>query len=81
MNYTDLIFDLYGTLVDTHTVEGIETWERTAIYYGFYGATYTGRELWEAFDSSMHQRETAVKLAEDHLPDVPCEAGGAGAEL
>lgn len=73
MNYTDLIFDLYGTLVDTYTEEGIETWERTAIYYGFYGATYTGRELWEAFDSSMHQREAAAKLAKDHLPDVPCE--------
>ena len=32
MKYTDLIFDLYGTLVDTHTEEGLDTWTRTAIY-------------------------------------------------
>lgn len=73
MKYTDLIFDLYGTLVDTHTEEGIETWERTAIYYGFYNAKYTGKELMNAFDRSVHMREEAAKKAPDHLPDLPCE--------
>ena len=73
LKYTDLIFDLYGTLVDTHTEEGIDTWERTAIYYGFYGANYTGKELMEAFDRSVRQREAAAKTAADHLPDLPCE--------
>lgn len=31
MTYTDLIFDLYGTLVDIHTEEDDRVWERTAI--------------------------------------------------
>ena len=73
LKYTDLIFDLYGTLVDTRTEEGIDTWQRTAIYYGFYGAKYTGQELMEAFDRSVKQRELAAKTAPDHLPDLPCE--------
>ena len=38
MGYTDLIFDLYGTLVDIHTEESDAVWEKTAIYFGFYGA-------------------------------------------
>ena len=28
MNYTDLIFDLYGTLVDIHTEESEAVWEK-----------------------------------------------------
>lgn len=32
MIYTDLIFDLYGTLVDIHTEEDDAVWEKTAIY-------------------------------------------------
>lgn len=28
MTYTDLIFDLYGTLVDIHTEESAEVWEK-----------------------------------------------------
>ena len=43
--YTDLIFDLYGTLVDIHTEEDDTVWEKTAIYFGFYGAHYTAEEL------------------------------------
>ena len=73
MRYTDLIFDLYGTLVDIHTEEGVETWERTAIYYGFYGAHYTGDELQKAFHLSMAARENAIKPQEDSYADVPCE--------
>ena len=37
MKYTDLIFDLYGTLVDIHTEEDELVWEKTALYFGFYG--------------------------------------------
>ena len=29
MYYTDLIFDLYGTLVDIHTEENDLVWEKT----------------------------------------------------
>ncbi len=74
MRYTDLIFDLYGTLVDTHTEEGLETWQRTAIYYGFYGAHYTGEELKAAFEGYMRQRHIAAGESYECFPDVPCEA-------
>ena len=73
MRYTDLIFDLYGTLVDTHTEEGLDTWTRTAIYYGFYGAHYTGSELKEAFESKMKQRHVEAGESYECFPDVPCE--------
>lgn len=73
MKYTDLIFDLYGTLVDTHTEEGLETWERTAIYFGFYGAHYTGQELKDAFEFQMKQRHIEAGESYEVYPDVPCE--------
>ena len=73
MKYTDLIFDLYGTLVDIHTEEGIDTWERTAVYYGFYGAHYTGPELQQAFLDSMRQRKANAGQSYEVYPDVPCE--------
>ena len=53
MTYRDLVFDLYGTLVDIHTEESDIVWEKTAIYFGFYGAAYTGPELKRAFRSAM----------------------------
>lgn len=73
MKYTDLIFDLYGTLVDIHTEENVKTWERTAIYYGFYGAKYTGEELHAAFLVEMTKRETAAGQNYECFPDLPCE--------
>ena len=66
MKYTDLIFDLYGTLVDTHTEEGLDTWERTAIYYGFYGAHYTGQELKNAFQCQNHRSRLANFQSSHH---------------
>ena len=42
MAITDLVFDLYGTLVDIHTEENDLVWEKTAFYFGFHGAHYTG---------------------------------------
>ena len=57
MGYTDLIFDLYGTLVDIHTEESDLVWEKTAFYFGFYGARYTGPELKAAFGRAMAARE------------------------
>ena len=31
VKYTDLVFDLYGTLVDIHTEENEFVWEHTAL--------------------------------------------------
>ena len=73
MKYTDLVFDLYGTLVDIHTEENSEVWERTAIYFGFYGARYTGAELKAAFEKSIAQREAVAGQSYECFPDIPFE--------
>ena len=71
MGYTDLIFDLYGTLVDIHTEESDAVWEKTAIYFGFYGAHYTAQELKEAFRTAMAAREAKAGQSYECFPDIP----------
>ena len=70
---TDLIFDLYGTLVDIHTEENDLVWEKTAIYFGFYGAHYTGEELRSAFQQEMRSREAKAGQSYEMFPDLPFE--------
>ena len=71
--YTDLIFDLYGTLVDIHTDENEIVWEKTAIYFGFYGAHYTARELKNDFHDAMAERQAQAGQSYECFPDIPCE--------
>jgi len=73
MKYTDLIFDLYGTLVDIHTEEDDLVWEKTALYFGFYGAHYTGSELRTAFRDAMQRREAKAGQSYECFPDIPFE--------
>ena len=73
MKYTDLIFDLYGTLVDIHTEEDDTVWEKTAIYFGFYGAHYTAAELRQAFHNAMAAREAKAGQSYECFPDIPFE--------
>ena len=73
MGYTDLIFDLYGTLVDIHTEENAPVWEKAAVYFGFYGAHYTGEELRGAFGAAMAQRQAQAGQDYECYPDIPCE--------
>lgn len=73
MKYTDLIFDLYGTLVDIHTDENDAVWEKTALYFGFYGASYTGAELKAAFRAAMAEEEGAEGQSYECFPDIPFE--------
>ena len=73
MQYTDLVFDLYGTLVDIHTEENELVWEKTAIFFGFYGAHYTGAELQDAFRQSMTAREAKAGQSYECFPDIPFE--------
>ena len=73
MKYTDLVFDLYGTLVDIHTEEDDRVWEKTAFYFGFYGAHYTGPELKAAFQSAMRAREAKAGQSYECFPDLPFE--------
>ena len=69
--YTDLIFDLYGTLVDIHTEETAEVWKKTALYFGFYGAHYTAEELQEAFDARICARKAQAGQSYECFPDIP----------
>lgn len=73
MRYTDLVFDLYGTLVDIHTDETDNVWEKTALYFGFYGANYTGEELKAAFHAAVAEREVAAGQSYECFPDIPFE--------
>lgn len=73
MQYTDLVFDLYGTLVDIHTEENDLVWEKTAIFFGFYGAHYTGPQLQTAFRGAMTAREAKEGQTYECFPDIPFE--------
>lgn len=73
MKYIDLVFDLYGTLVDIHTEESDLVWEKTAFYFGFYGASYTGPELKRAFEAAMRTREAKAGQSYECFPDIPFE--------
>lgn len=73
MRYTDLIFDLYGTLVDIHTEESDLVWEKTALYFGFYGARYTGVELKTAFQAALAERNAKAGQSYECFPDIPFE--------
>ena len=73
MKYTDLIFDLYGTLVDIHTEESDLVWEKCAIFFGFYGVHCTGGQLKKAFQQAMARREAQAGQSYECFPDIPFE--------
>ena len=73
MKYTDLIFDLYGTLLDIHTEEDDTVWEKTALYFGFYNAHYTGEELKKAFHNAITARKVKAGQSYECFPDIPFE--------
>lgn len=73
MRFTDLIFDLYGTLVDIHTDENDLVWDKTALYFGFHGAPCTGCELKAAFAEAMKAREAKAGQSYECFPDIPVE--------
>lgn len=73
MTCTDLIFDLYGTLVDIHTDESAHVWDKTAFYFGFHGALYTGASLRKAFELAMSAREAQAGQSYECFPDIPFE--------
>lgn len=71
MKYSDLIFDLYGTLVDIHTEESDEVWEKTALYFGYYGAHYTGKSLKTDHESVITRLESVAGQNYEMFPDIP----------
>lgn len=73
MRYPELIFDLYGTLVDIHTEEGPAVWDKTALFYGFYGADYTGKTLHAAYAAQTAASEAAVGQKYECFPELQIE--------
>lgn len=71
--YTDLIFDLYGTLVDIHTEEDALVWEKTALYFSYYGAHYTPEALQKAFEAQIKSRKAQAGQSYECFPDIPFE--------
>ena len=69
--YTDLIFDLYGTLVDIHTEESQAVWDKTALFFGYYGAHYTGTTLRQAFEAELQARKAIAGQSYECFPDIP----------
>lgn len=70
--YKNYIFDLYGTLVDINTNENkFYLWEKTAQFYGFYGAKYTAAELKEAYRISC--KTETDKLKDVEYPEIKLE--------
>lgn len=73
MRYTDLIFDLYGTLVEIHTEESQQVWKKTAYFFGFHGADYTEETLFHGFQAEMASRRAQAGQAYECFPDIPME--------
>lgn len=77
MKYKHLIFDLYGTLVDIHTdEEQEELWEKLALFYGYYGAAYTGQELKRSYLALTRQSnlyEGTEKNRHEAYPELQIE--------
>ena len=62
MRYKNYIFDLYGTLVDINTDEwSAQLWKKMAILYGYYGASYTFKELGKAYGELVDKEKKAVR--------------------
>lgn len=74
MRYENLIFDLYGTLVDIHTEEDRpELWQKMALYYGFHGAGYTPEELRAAYAAELEARSAQAGQAYECYPELAIE--------
>ena len=54
--YRDLIFDLYGTLVDIRTVEDLAAWKKVRLFYGWQGAACSAAQLRAAYRRELEKR-------------------------
>lgn len=62
LKYDNYLFDLYGTLVDIHTEEQQpQVWENLAVFYGYYGADYTPKDLEKSYFEIIHRQEGILK--------------------
>jgi len=74
MRYKNLIFDLYGTLVEIHTEEELpQVWEKLRLFYGYHGAAYTADELFGAYRRELAARNMRAGQSYEGYPDLPVE--------
>ncbi len=71
MKYTDLIFDLYGTLVDIHTEENLAVWDKCAVFFGFNGIHLTGFQLQKRFYQILDELKAKAGQNYECFPDIP----------
>lgn len=71
MKYTDLVFDLYGTLVDIHTEESDVVWAKCADFFTSHGGKIGGKELKEQYQQEVKRREGKMGQSYECFPDVP----------
>ena len=61
-DYETYVFDLYGTLVDIRTDEGdMNVWEKLALFYGYYKAHYTAKEIKSCYEELVKGKEINLK--------------------
>lgn len=62
MEFDTYVFDLYGTLIDIRTQEQQPLiWEKLSLFYGYYGAEYTGEELRTRYVALVKEMEGQLK--------------------
>ena len=62
--YQNYIFDLYGTLADTHTNESKHyLWNKLSAFFSSYGALYTPKELKNAYWTYVHEEEAKQTIS------------------
>ena len=59
--------------MDIHTEEDETVWEKTALYFGFYGAHYSGSELKKSFETAIAARKVKAGQSYECFPDIPFE--------
>ena len=69
--FTDLICDLYGTLVDIHTEEDESVWAATADFFRQHGAFYTAEALRQVFLAQLSIRQAQAGQSYECFPDIP----------
>ena len=72
----DVVFDLYGTLVDIHTDEERESlWQAMARYYGERGAVYTPKALRARYAALVGEKEAGLAASDTHEahPEIQIE--------
>lgn len=69
--YENIIFDLYGTLIDIHTEEeDIAVWKRLCEFYAQYGIKYNPAGLRSRYKRQVRRAEQAMAKKKFKFPEI-----------